>query len=865
VATIEIQNPNPVVGQELPPLRVTDAAGRVLFPVADAVRQRLPRPSERPVPNAGRGRLLGRISGLIREIAGQDQPEYLTVSRRVSFLFQGNEPIRVQLEDSRGPIGSYDIIAEQDPARHRQTLQSWWESYTAAAQSQIEAADYPVLVETYLIAMLAGRLQLPLPDWYRSASEDDELMSSLKLIAGAKATGESIFREAAAGFPGSVDASLPIPAGPRWAPPFTAEGLIDVPVEPLATRVPPDCFYIRYGSFENFLWFKDLSGEYGGQISRMVTLSGTANDSFQQVESQLNVSTTEMTRLMGPQVIEDQALIGRDLFTADGASMGVMFKARSVLLLRTSLNGERARRAREDQTVTLRTIQVADRDVSLLSSADNRVRSFMAEDGDYILITNSRTLVEKFFTVGTSGESLATTPAFQYARQLMPLERNDTIFAYFSPAMLQALVAPEYLIELRRRLHAKAELSLVHLARLAAAQENIGSAPDGLETGIDELITAGFLPRQFGSRPDGSGVISVAEQTFDALRGARGTFLPIADVQIAGVTADEAAWYQNIADAYSRDFPALDPIMAGIARESVDGVDGLERVSIHAEIAPWRPEKYGAIAQQLGPPTQIAMQFAPDDIIAMQAHVASPQLGPPTHLFAAIKDTVPPNPDDFDGLLNIYRSLRGLPGYLGAWPQPSTLDRLPLGLGQGRPVGPGMSRLIGGLYRYTDGEFSILSFQPQVIESALPFLQSVEVPDAAQVRVRIDNLNGSRLEGWVNGQLYDRARSSSLAGANFLSLLTKQLGVDPPRALDASQRVIGHRLQCSLGGEYQYSDTAGRWVSTAWNGEAPPLQAPADYQAPPMKWFRGATASLTQLPNRVVADLTVDIARGEND
>ncbi len=857
VATIEIPTVSAVIDQELPPLQAIDSSGRVLFPVSDAVRVQVPRLSERPVPSPGRGRLLNRVGGLIREIAGNDERQYQTVARRVSFLFLGTNPIRIRIADAQGEIGTYDIEPEKDPIVYSEAVRSWWSAYTEAAKVQIDAADYPVFVETYLVAMLAGRLQLPLPDWYASpAEDDDEVVSTLKLIAGAKETGETIFRLAATGSNETTDATIPLPAAPNWSPMFAHDGLDDVPVEPMAKRVPSDCFYIRYGSFENYLWFRDLSNEFGGEIGRMITVRGVKNESFARMESQLNVQTTELSRMLGPQVIEDQAIIGRDAFTEDGASMGVLFKSRSPFLLRTSFSGERSKRVREDDSVTLQTVKIADRDVSFLSSADNRVRSFMAEDGEYFLITNSRTLVERFFEVAESGDSLAATPAFQLSRKLMPLERNDTIFAYFSPAMLRGLVAPEYLIELRRRLFAKSEIALVHLARLAAAQE--GGDPN---VGIDELVASGYLPGSFGSRGDGSGLIDVGDELIDTRRGARGSFLPIADSTIDRVTPEESKWYARIAEYYSSKFPTIDPIMVGIQRESVAGTEGLDRVSIHAEIAPWEPEKYGTWAQQLGPPTNVAMRFAPDDIIAVQAHVASERLGPPTHLFAAIKDTVPPDPDDFDGLLNIYRSLRGLPGYLGAWPQPGTLDRLPLGLGQGRPVGPGMNRLIGGLYRYTDGEFSLLSFQPQVIDASLPFLEAVEVEDSAQIRARIGNLKGSQIEGWANDQLYELSRGGSVAGANFLSLLTKQLNVDPAIALESAQQILGASLQCTLGGDYQYSNADGHWVSSVWNGGEAPTTAPADYVAPAMKWFRGASATLTQFEDRVVADLIVDIAR----
>ena len=690
----------------------------------------------------------------------------------------------------------------------------------------------------------------------RKEKENDELLDTLKLIGGAGGVAKSVFRQAASGDTQlSQTTTSRLPAPPNWSPNYSAPNLDGIAVEPLATRVPPECFYIRYGSFENYLWFRDLSQEFGGDVSRMITLRGIDDNSTARIETQLNLKMTELSRMLGGAIIEDQAIIGRDLFMGDGASMGILIKATNAFLLRTSLSGDRNKLVQSDSSVTQKDIKIAGRAVSFLSSADNRVRSFMAIDGDYVLVTNSRTLAERFFEVGQSGRSLAETSAFRLSRQLMPLERGDSIFAYFSPQMLQGLVSPEYLIELRRRLFAKSDIALVHLARLAAAAEGSPAV------GIDQLTTSGFLPTGFGLRPDGSGVIRVGDQVIDTLRGARGTFLPIADVKIDSVTPEEAAWYQPIAEQYSDRFPTIDPIMFGVQRSKVAGATGLERVTVHAEIAPWDPEKYGLIAKQLGPPTQIAMEFAPDDIVAVQAHVASPQLGPPTHLFAAIKDTVPPQPEDFDGIFNIYRSLRQIPGYLGAWPQPGALDRLPLGLGRGQPVGPGMSRLIGGLYRYTGGGFSVLSFQSDVLQASLPFLAAVDVQDSAQVRARVGNLNGSQIEGWVNSQLYELAAEGSAAGANFLNLMSRQLKVEQQDVLSSTEQVLGTPLQCTLGGEYQYQPTLSRWTSTAWGGNAAPAAAPAGYVAPAMKWFRGANATVTQYADRVVADAVIDVQR----
>ncbi len=546
VATVEIPIGVPVVGREYPPLEVTDDSGRVLFSAANDVQVEVGLPSERPLPRAGGGRLLGRVGELVRELTSDGKPMLQTVSRRVSFLFTGSQPLRVSLRDEQGSFGTYQIVPQVDTGSHPQLLEQWWNGYTEAARGQMESADYPTVVESYLVAMLSSRTGMPLPDWYFDTNQgEDELLDTLKLIAGAEGASDAVFRRAAAARRDEpAVANLPLPSPPAWKPaeiPGDQDGIV---VESLATCVPPECFYIRYGSFDNFLWFSDLSAEYGGDITRMVTLRGIDQGAMSRIEDQLAMKLTQLSRMLGGTVIHDQALIGRDLFMADGATIGVLIQAQNIFLLQTSVNADRSKLANADPSITLKNVNIGNRSVSLLSSADHRVRSFMAIDGEYMLVANSRSMVERFFEVIESGESLAATPSFRLARQLMPLERSDTIFAYFSPQMLQGLVSPQYLIELRRRLYAKADITMVHLARFAAALE---SEVPSAQLGIDELAERGFLPMSFENRSDGSGSVAVGREVVDTLRGARGTFLPIADVEVESVTQQESEWYEGIA------------------------------------------------------------------------------------------------------------------------------------------------------------------------------------------------------------------------------------------------------------------------------------------------------------------------------
>ena len=73
-ATIEMPLDSAMFGRTFPALRVSAADGRVLYPVSNDLVT-TGRPSDRPVPQAGGGRLLNRVGSLIRELASGDDLE----------------------------------------------------------------------------------------------------------------------------------------------------------------------------------------------------------------------------------------------------------------------------------------------------------------------------------------------------------------------------------------------------------------------------------------------------------------------------------------------------------------------------------------------------------------------------------------------------------------------------------------------------------------------------------------------------------------------------------------------------------------------------------------------------------------------
>jgi hypothetical protein len=887
---------------------VSDTDQRVTFPAFDVITSEAPpvsegNPADRPSP--GRGALIKRIRTAIQNAREQiDPPELI----RIQFLFRGDTPFKVQIHGdftseieirpsieanpqrsaptaSVASIGALAKPLDTYSPRYRSLLGSWWEGYVAHAKLQLEKSDYPSIVEMYLTHLNAYRYGFPLPELtkpkQKQAKQSDPL-PTLALVAGVEGLRAEILQESLRNFPPETHRMVAVPDPPRWQDLPAPETPPELAIEAIAMQVPPECYYLRFGSFSNYLWFQDLSSTRGGDLAQMAVLRGFNYETSRRMERLLNTKTTVVAKMFGDSIIGDMAIVGQDLYLQEGPSLGVLFEAKNATLLKTSLQQDRATAAKQlaSQGCTLTSMEIDGTSVSLLSTPDNEVRSFMVDKGNYVFLTTSKLLVQRFLQVQAGSPSLGASRSFRFARLMMPNEHRYDVFAYLSSEFLRNLVSPKYQIELRRRLKAIAAIEVAEMASLTRKAET-GIADQ--QVAIDRLIEEQYLPLSFQSRADGSQTLAYGDRWHDSLRGKRGSFLPIADVTISECTAEEANDYRDQASFYASQWQQTDPIMFGLRRYSRESSDKVERLALEAYIAPLGREKYGWLSNMLAPPVRTAIQLPPDDVINAQVHLAgqsSVRSYSPDHvMFAGLKDAVPPVPGETKGLISTLRTLQSLPAYLGAWPRPGYLDRLPLGLGGGPPDALGFSKLIlVGLWRWQAAGFSVLSFDRSILENCSMHLKPIPAKDMAQGRVKIGDLDRSKLSAWFNTFWFRRAAQTTRGNLMLLDSINEQLKVPAGDALKVAEGLIDAKLQCPLGGRYELNQEGARsghplWQSTAWPNKiettasdrsqigvditkAIPSRA---YKAPWLQWFRGAELHLTQLPERLVFVGTIDI------
>jgi len=818
---------------------ISDGGGRVFYPA---------------VGTGVIGRLIGQVLG--------DPADRPSGAATVHFLFRGEEPLEVTVYTPQ------TVKVTLQPARGNQRqidrlLSGWWREYSTAARQVRNDGDHPPILEDYLLTMLSRRLGLEpvLLDRLQKLDAPPALTTqSLELLLSMERMRSEVMKETMQGRGDfGQRADRPLPPAANWAALPLPANLPQVEIEPLAQHVPPECFYIRFGRFSNYLWMNKLVEEYGGDISSMVTLRSYVAPMNKRAQRQLALEQNALAELLGDQVIADVAIIGRDTFTHEGAAIGMLFQAKNEVLA-SDLAGQRKRAlAREkDAGITEEMQTIAGREVSFLSTPDNKVRSFYAINGKFHLVTTSRAIVERFFAVADGSGSLGQSAEFRVARQTMPLDRQDTIFVYFSTAFFEGLLSPQYQVELARRMKSVTDMELLQLARLAAIGEGVRA-----ET-VEDLVETGLLPRGFGRRPDGSGPILSDTALLDSRRGARGSFLPIPDVKITGITTAEAERIAGLTAAYTGEWKRMDPLMVGIRRTALD--DNRERIVIDGELAPLDESKYGWVLSMLGPPTREMVTPARNDIISMQISarggLLSPSI-PPHYLFLGIQDMAPLGNLQPTGLLKTLQMIRTTPGYVGSWPKAGFLELLPFNLGGSEPDANGFSRLPFGLWRRQGEGFSVLSFDPQLLASVTPDLRVVEAETPAQIRLHVGDLSQAKFRPWVSNLYYSRALEASAGNVRFLHALNQQLRVPMNECKEVAEDLLDADLLCALGGKYELVEDIGGttgWQSTAWAGRSL-AGPPDDFQAPLLKWFRGIDAHLIKEGDRLTARAELDVQR----
>jgi hypothetical protein len=795
---------------------------------------------------------------------------------RVHFLFRGNEPLDVQLRVRTGETFRHRIEPEVNRAANRRNrdsysdrLQAWWELYRQAASDRIDWHVHHRQLDNYLVAMLAPRLELHPPNPQKRWSKHADLELALAPMMGSESVRLALQRDA---FLDDAQRrqrpDQPLPESVSQSPASVPDVLEDVKIEPIAMRVPAECFYLHCGSYSNLRWLQEKSDEVG-RLSRQMSAAGGLDDGrATRFESQLAVYPPTVAALVVDTLISDAAIIGTDPFFHDGAAFGLLFESRNNELLTAQFQANRQQARNENPDATDETVRIADRDVSLLSTPDNRLRSFYVVDGNYHLITTSQAIVRRFLETADERDALGALAEFRHARDTMPVQGDRFLSLYLSEPFQRQLVSPKYRIELKRRTQAAGDIELVHLARLAAESE--GQDADS----IPALIAGGFLPKNFETRPDGSqAVLHDDGRVEDSMRGARRTFLPIPDVEIETVTRSEVGDYEEFARMYRKQWQRMDPVIVGISIQPPPNRDR-ERLVFDVQVTPYSRQRLAFLSQILAPADTQRLTRVPGDLATIEGRWAAP-LAPPDargagRVFAGLRDFEPMFRITNGEVKRSLLMLHDVRAYYGAdrrygwmFGDPTQADED----GYLRRNGVGGAGLLAwALWSRHRNGLHVESRHREVLEVVTSSLKFEEAERPAQLRLRIADLSQSEFARLLNAYAYVRARRVSAGNTAFLNTLIEQLRVSPEQALETAERSLGALIVCPLGGVYELENEDApltEWRSHAWEHESmyDVNTIPDWYRAPLPDRLRNFELEFNMDPAKLSARIELEMQR----
>lgn len=836
VGKIEVRLPagqySPVLGVE--GLAISERNGRILYP---AIRRREIPGLVREIPGLVTERIEGP-GGQIGQLLGGllNRPPTAVIY----FLFQGTEPLELTIQSTR----TDQVVVRTRPNNraYQRLIDDWWRYYSDRPGLLEHKDDYPPVVQNYMTATLARRYGLELTPARGSRLFSKDLNEQIGLSLATEKLKIDFERRRILGDSSLLEtADQPLPAGiPNVSAPVPPVPE-DLKVDPIAMHVPAECIYIRFGTFLNFLWLQDTLKKWGGDVQNLLSLRGLDYGMTKRMEETLVLEQSAMARLLGPTVIEDVAIIGTDVYFQDGGSFGLLFHAKNSLLLGADILRQRAERMKADKEVTEEKIEIAGRNVSFLSTPDGRVRSFYAADGMFHFITRSRRLMERFLETGADKNSaLGSLPAYRHARHLMPVDRGDTVFVYLSEPFFDNLVSPQYRIETRRRLQAIADIELVKLARLAARAEGL---PDD---SIAKLVENGFLPAEFGLRPDGSQAVLENGEVIDSSRGRRGAFLPVLDVQVESVSPSEAATYTQFVDFYRGNWGNLDPMVIALQRSSPE--KKLEKVVIDARMMPFSRSNFERLQERFGPADTYQLAPIPQNLGSFEAVLKDQRI------FGGLQDINPPGTGTEGSWLlgGLFRDV--LVGYLGADGPLGPLRLLNLGLFSQTDAAGFAQSALGG-WRLSMDNITLFSFQQEVLANVASQLQYIEVEKPAQLRIDVGDVTQARITPMLNDLGYARTAETSRGNLRLMHQLNQQLNVPVAECRETAEDLLDARMICPLGGDYSLEQAATGtqwWTSSELEGSRPgglfSEPAPQGFVAPLLNWLRGLKAEMQILP-----------------
>lgn len=358
-------------------------------------------------------------------------------------------------------------------------------------------------------------------------------------------------------------ASLPIAAlaGPRlaqhpWQKMLAALGRA-APDEPLARAAPARFYYLRFASLSHLFRVLDEADAWITPGAAMSSGFSVDQALGQRYEAELGLQRSLASRLLGPQVVTDVAVVGSDPYVREGTDLTFIFRAKSAQGFAAGLASSLAGHQKEHGKPSVETVTHRGEAITVTRSEDGVVRQHRAQVGEFHLVSNSPGAIKIVIdTIQGKSPALADALDFRYFLARDAAVPAD-VLGFLSDAFVAEVVGPRQKILESRRMLAQSDLLVPGYAALLHGWM-VGRPPRS----ANELLASGLLAPEDLRHVAGGAIAFAPGSAARSAWGKVAALTPLVDLPpVTKVTATERDAYRMFAESYQRNFGQyMDPV-----------------------------------------------------------------------------------------------------------------------------------------------------------------------------------------------------------------------------------------------------------------------------------------------------------------
>ncbi len=336
------------------------------------------------------------------------------------------------------------------------------------------------------------------------------------------------------------------------------------PEEPLARAVPADFYFVRASSFGAFTHSLDFLQSFGGPAADALDGASTERGTLPRYLAELGVESGDLSRVLGPEVIRDFAVVGSDPYVHQGSDVTLIFRLKNPLLFRAALAKALATHGAAHGGTQSSSFSHEGVQVEVARSPDGRVRQHRASAAEFELVSNSPAAIKRVISaIMAKAPRLADEEDFRY---MLARDRDvpADVLAFIGDRFVEAVVGPAQKIAEARRQVALSELTGPPLSALLYGWIH-GKSP----ASAAELTRVGLLGAAELKHHDGARIEWSPGSAPRSSWGTPATLEPLIDLPpVTRVSAAERDSYASFAAQYrARWSQYIDPIALRLSQQ----------------------------------------------------------------------------------------------------------------------------------------------------------------------------------------------------------------------------------------------------------------------------------------------------------